>query len=99
MFAVVFGCESRGWGKFREAGIVNHSISPTNRPHKRRLFRRSDIGCGGSGVGGIWVQICLVKNSLYSRILKGTNAKAKANAVQGLPEIIEIATDKKFTGN
>ena len=51
MFAVVSGCESREWGKFREAGIVNHSISPTNRPHKRRLFRRSDIGCGGSSVG------------------------------------------------
>ena len=38
-------------------------------------------------------------HSNYSRILKGTNAKAKANAVQGLPEIIEIATDKKFTEN
>lgn len=38
-------------------------------------------------------------HSNYSRILKGSNAKAKANAVQGLPEIIEIATDKKFTEN
>ena len=48
---MVSGCESREWGKFREAGIVNHSISPTNRPHKRRLFRRSDIGCGGVVLG------------------------------------------------
>ena len=30
-------------------------------------------------------------HSKYTKILKGTNAKAKANATQGLPEIIEIA--------
>ena len=32
-------------------------------------------------------------------ILKGANAKAKANAVQGLPEIIEIATHKAHKDN
>lgn len=31
--------------------------------------------------------------------LKGALAKAKANAVQGLPELIEIATNKRFTEN
>ncbi len=31
--------------------------------------------------------------------LKGANAKAKANAAQGLPELIEIAAGKKFTEN
>ena len=38
-------------------------------------------------------------HSNYTRILKGTNAKAKANAAQGLPELIEIADEKKFTEN
>lgn len=38
-------------------------------------------------------------HSEYSRILKGANAKAKANAIQGIPEIIEIASDKSFTEN
>ena len=38
-------------------------------------------------------------HSNYTRILKGANAKAKANAAQGLPEIIEIAVGKKFTEN
>ena len=38
-------------------------------------------------------------HSNYTRILKGANAKAKANAAQGLPEIIEIAAGKKFTEN
>lgn len=32
----------------------------------------------------------------YERILKGANAKAKANAAQGLLELIEIAAGKKF---
>ena len=35
----------------------------------------------------------------YTHVLKGANAKAKANAVQGLPELIEIADGKKFTEN
>lgn len=38
-------------------------------------------------------------HSNYTMILKGANAKAKANAVQGLPEIIEIATHKAHKDN
>ena len=38
-------------------------------------------------------------HSNYTKILKGANAKAKANAAQGLPEIIEIATHKKHKDN
>ena len=38
-------------------------------------------------------------HSEYTRILKGTNAKAKANAVQGLPQLIEIASGKKHKEN
>ena len=38
-------------------------------------------------------------HSNYTHVLKGANAKAKANAVQGLPELIEIADGKKFTEN
>lgn len=38
-------------------------------------------------------------HSIYTRVLKGTNAKAKANAAQGLPELIEIATGKQFSEN
>lgn len=38
-------------------------------------------------------------HSNYTVILKGTNAKAKANAVQGLPEIVEIASNPKFEKN
>ena len=37
--------------------------------------------------------------SKYTHSIRGTNAKAKANAVQGLPELIEIAAGKKFTEN
>ena len=37
--------------------------------------------------------------SKYTRGLKGTVAKAKANAAQGIPELIEIATDKHFKEN
>ena len=37
--------------------------------------------------------------SKYTRGLKGTAAKAKANAPQGIPELIEIATDKHFKEN
>lgn len=37
--------------------------------------------------------------SRYTYKLKGTVAKAKANAAQGIPEMIEIATDKRFTEN
>lgn len=36
-------------------------------------------------------------HSNYTRILKGANAKA--NAAQGLPELIEIASEKKYTEN
>ena len=38
-------------------------------------------------------------HSEYTRILKGANAKAKANAVQGIPELIEIATGKQHKEN
>ena len=38
-------------------------------------------------------------HSNYTHILKGANAKAKDNAAQGLPELIEIAAGKKFTEN
>ena len=36
---------------------------------------------------------------INTHILKGANAKAKANATQGLPELIEIAAGKKHTEN
>ncbi|MCM1038177.1 MAG: hypothetical protein NC434_02555 [Ruminococcus sp.] len=38
-------------------------------------------------------------NSNYTYHLKGASAKAKANAVQGLPEMIENATRKQFEKN
>ena len=38
-------------------------------------------------------------NSNYTHQLKGASAKAKANAAQGLPEIIEIAVEKQFEEN
>lgn len=37
--------------------------------------------------------------SKYTHSIKGTNAKAKANAAQGLPELIEIAIGKHFREN
>lgn len=37
--------------------------------------------------------------SVYTKTLKGANANAKANAVQVLPEIIEIATNGVFENN
>ena len=38
-------------------------------------------------------------HSNYTNTLKGANAKAKANASQGLPEIIEIAVNKVHKDN
>jgi hypothetical protein len=38
-------------------------------------------------------------HSNYTRILKGTNAKAKANAAQGLPQLIEVAKGKSYKEN
>ena len=38
-------------------------------------------------------------HSNYTKLLKGANAKAKANATQGLPEMIEIATGKDYKEN
>lgn len=38
-------------------------------------------------------------HSEYTDILKGMNAKAKANAAQGIPELIEIASGKRYTAN
>lgn len=38
-------------------------------------------------------------NSNYTHRLKGASAKAKANAAQGIPEMIEIATSKQFEDN
>ena len=37
--------------------------------------------------------------SVYTKKLKGTNAKAKANAAQGIPELIETASNEKFEKN
>lgn len=37
--------------------------------------------------------------SKYTHSLKGTNAKAKANASQGIPEMLEIAIGKHFRDN
>ena len=39
------------------------------------------------------------KGSAYTKQLRGSNAKAKANAVQGIMEMLEIATDKRFSKN
>ncbi len=36
---------------------------------------------------------------MYTRTLKGTAAKAKANAAQAIPELIEIANDKHYREN
>ena len=38
-------------------------------------------------------------HSEYTTSLNGTNAKAKANAAQGVPELIEIATGKEYREN
>ena len=38
-------------------------------------------------------------HSEYTTSLKGANAKAKANAAQGVPELIEIATRKEYREN
>lgn len=38
-------------------------------------------------------------HSNYTNTLKGANAKAKANAAQGIPEMIEIATNKTHKDN
>ncbi len=38
-------------------------------------------------------------HSEYTQVLRGANAKAKANAIQGLPEIVKIASEKRFTQN
>lgn len=38
-------------------------------------------------------------HSNYTKKLKGANARAKANAAQGLPELLEIASNKEFEEN
>ena len=38
-------------------------------------------------------------HSKYTKILRGTNAKAKANATQGLPEMVEIAQGREYHEN
>ena len=38
-------------------------------------------------------------HSNYTRILKGANAKAKANAAQGLPELLKIAANEVYKDN
>lgn len=38
-------------------------------------------------------------SSKYTRKTKGARAKAKANAVQGIREMVEIASDKRFREN
>ncbi len=37
--------------------------------------------------------------SVYTKMLKGTDAKAKANAAQAIPEMIEIATNRIYEKN
>jgi hypothetical protein len=37
--------------------------------------------------------------SKYTYSLKGANAKAKANAAQGIPEMLEIAVGKRYEEN
>ncbi len=37
--------------------------------------------------------------SKYTRKMKGGRAKAKANAAQGIREMVEIASDKRFREN
>lgn len=39
------------------------------------------------------------KGSQYTKQLKGANAKAKANATQGIIEMLEIATERRFREN
>ena len=38
-------------------------------------------------------------HSDYTNILKGTNAKAKANAAQGIQKLVETATGKRYVAN
>lgn len=38
-------------------------------------------------------------HSNYTKILKGANAKAKANAAQGIPELLKVATNKAYEEN
>lgn len=38
-------------------------------------------------------------SSKYTRTLRGARAKAKANAVQAIPEMLKIATDKTYCQN
>lgn len=38
-------------------------------------------------------------HSNYTYILKGANAKAKANAAQGIPEMLVIANEKEYEEN
>ena len=38
-------------------------------------------------------------HSVYTSILKGANAKAKANAAQGIPEMVETSMGKRFVVN
>lgn len=38
-------------------------------------------------------------HSNYTKILKGANAKAKANAAQGIPELLKVATNKTYEEN
>lgn len=39
-------------------------------------------------------QYSFTTSSNYTKILKGANAKAKANAAQGIPELLKIAKDE-----
>ncbi len=48
--------------------------------------------------------MCFIQNtidvlSVYTKKLKGADAKAKANAAQAIPEMIEIATNGVFEEN
>ena len=46
-----------------------------------------------------WSDVEEYAHSNYTNTLKGANAKAKANAAQGIPQIIKIATNKAHKDN
>ena len=68
----------------------------TASDYKRLLYEVIELSFDMEGVDDFPEEYA---HSNYTVILKGTNAKSKANAVQGLPEIVEIASNPKFEKN
>ena len=58
-----------------------------------RVAKTEDLIYIGSDLPGEYT------GSQYTESLRGGNAKAKANAAQGIPELLEIATGKFFRNN